>query len=219
MLTAARSHDACFESLSSDAMLLKIGVALLPGSLLAGGLALLLVSPLAWGAGAHAGLSDWAPVLIGVSFALPAIAIGWMTLRATGRKARDRVLVHIVPLAFGVLVMFGGSVVVWGLIAAVPDPATYDALLEPAAVSPDGPPGFAAAQRGVQFQEGMSEAGFLAVPLLLGAFMYAWIWAASYAYTTAFQSDPRMSFEADQAARGDLVELLLRSERGLREHR
>jgi hypothetical protein len=197
-------------------MLLRISVALLPGFLCAAGIALLIASPLAWGAGADAGLSDWQPPLVGAVFALPAIVVGWMTLRAVGRKTHDRVLIHPVPLTFGVLFMFGGSVVVWGLVGSLPDPATYDALIEPAAVSPDGPPGFAAAQRGVQFQEGMSEAGFLAIALPLGALMFAFVWAASYAYTTAFQADPLMRFEARQAREVDAVGMLLRGERGTR---
>jgi hypothetical protein len=200
-------------------MLLRIGVVFLPGFLFAAGAGLLVVSPLAWGAGAHAGLSDWQPPLVGAAFALPAIAVGWMTLRAVGRKARDRVVVHLLPLAFGAPFLFGGSMIVWGLVGSVPDPATYGALLAPPGVSPDVPASVAAAQRGVQFQENMSEAGFLAISLLLGAFVYAWIWAASYAYTSAFQADPLMKFEVSQAHEVDAVGMLLRGERGTRGYR
>ena len=198
-------------------MLTRIIAVLLPGFLFAAGALLLLVaSPLAWGAGAHAGLRDWQPPLVGVVWALPAILMGWKTLRSVGRKTRERVLVHVVPLAFGAMFLFGGSLVIWGLVASVPAPRTYDALLESPAVSPDGPPGFASAQRSVQFQEGMSEAGFLAMALLLAAFLFAWIWAASYAYTTAFQADPAMKFEARQAHEVDGVGMLLRGRRGTR---
>jgi hypothetical protein len=154
-------------------MILRIGVGFLPGFLLAAGIALLLVSPLSWGAGGHAGLRDWQPPLFGVAFALPAIAVGWTTLRAVGRKAQDRVLVHTLPLIFGAMFLFGGSLVVWGLVGSVPNPATYDALLAPAAVSPDVPSSVAAAQREVQFQGDLSEAGLMAISFLIGVFMFA----------------------------------------------
>jgi hypothetical protein len=47
--------------------------------------------------------------------------------------------------------------------------------------------------------------------------MFAWVWAASYAYTTAFQADPLMKFEASQAQEVDGVGMMLRGKRGIRE--
>jgi hypothetical protein len=42
------------------------------------------------------------------------------------------------------------------------------------------------------------------------------VWAAAYAYTTAFQADPLMKFEARRPNEADAVAMLLRGERGTR---
>lgn len=198
-------------------MLQQAGVGVLPGTLLLAGIWLLVVSPFAWGAGAHAGLAAWQPPLVGVVFALPAILLGYTTMRAVARKARHRFALHMLPLAFGVVFMLGGILVVWGLAAAVPDPDTYTSMLRAPAVSPEMPPAVAASQRGVQLQEDMSPVGFLAISLLACFVLVAWVWAASYLYTTAFDADPLMKFEARQAHEVDGVGMLLRGEPGNRD--
>jgi hypothetical protein len=192
----------------------RIGAAWLPGMLVVAGLALLVCTPLAWGVGSRAGLSDWQPPMVGLAFAVPSIVFGAATLRGVDRKARLRCTVHLLPLLFAVPILFGLALAVAGLAVSLPDPSTYNSLVEAPAVTAEALPSVVAAQRGVQLQGDLSPAGFLAIALLVIGFLVAWMSAACYVYTSAFTAEPRMRFESRQEQEIDGVGMMLRGQRG-----
>lgn len=99
-----------------------------PALLLLAGLVMLIMTPFAWGAAAYVGQPDWTTSFNGLLFAVPAIAVGAITLRETLKRTADEFT--LAPIQIGVGFVFILAVAAGVLIFAlrITDPATYETL-------------------------------------------------------------------------------------------
>ena len=95
--------------------------------LLSGGISLLLASPFAWGAAAHVQVPSWMTSFVGVAFALPAIAIGLLTMHriiAATRAEYQLMKLHLPP---GLILLLLGAAAL-NLASRIGQEETYNSL-------------------------------------------------------------------------------------------
>ena len=149
---------------------IRLLLLLLPGLLVVTSLALLVVSPFSWGAGAPIEMSDWMPPVIGVTAGLGALWVGLAALRKVARATRGDFEVFALQLVFGTLMFIAGSGLLLSLIDRLPDASTYEAFLDDDGEPPAAP------------------AAFFVFSLIWGAFNIGWVWVGSYLYSNAISN-------------------------------
>src|SRR6188472_682998 len=110
-------------------MSLKRGLLLLPPALLTlSGLAVLLTSPLAWGAGDDVGLSPWMPTVSGLAFAAPALIFGAPTLVFVLQHSNGRFQGFNVDHIMGLIFFCVFAFIEFGLATRIAAEQTYESL-------------------------------------------------------------------------------------------
>ena len=99
-----------------------------PFALFAGGVMVLIASPLAWGAGSHVELPDWMTTAAGVSLAVPAVIIGALTSVSVWMRTRGDYEASGFVVFLPIFLFTAFSIIEIALAFRLPDPATYDTL-------------------------------------------------------------------------------------------
>ena len=148
-----------------------------PLCLLLSGLAMAAVAPFAWGAGRHAELPDWMPAFSGVVFAVPAVWIGFTTVRETWRRTRGGFSVFHLQLVSGLFLFLILALIEVSLAARVADPATYDSL------------------RNADGTIKTTPLSFLLITVVGVAFATGWLSVGAYLYGQGITSENAFRFE------------------------
>ena len=122
--------------------LFRILLRLLPAALAAAGIAALAGAFLAWGAAEHVEIPAWMPTFVGICFAIPAIALGFISLRSVWYTTREGFTPNWLLLIPGAFALLLAIAVVAGLAAVIADPATYDNLRDADGTINTSPSGF-----------------------------------------------------------------------------
>jgi hypothetical protein len=99
-----------------------------PLALLLSALLILLISPFAWGKGAHVGLPDWLTTFNGLIFGTPGVLIGAYCLQDTWKRTRHGFSAGAFQIAAGLFFLVVGTALQLVIAVQVADPDTYDRL-------------------------------------------------------------------------------------------
>jgi hypothetical protein len=152
--------------------LLRLALLALPVLLGLSSLAAIIVAPLAWGAGDHAGLSSWMPPATALGFGLPGLFIADQLIRRIRNKTAGGFDLSATLLFYGLLAMPVSIAVLVTIAAGVSDTGTYDQL------------------RGND-DDDLSPTAYLAVTLGVSALLNAMVAAASATYLSAISEHRR----------------------------
>ncbi len=120
----------------------RIILRLLPALLIAAGLAALVAAFLAWGAADHVDIPSWMTTFVGICFAVPAIALGFISLRSVWHATREGFTPHWLLLIPGAFALLLAIAVVAGLAGVIADSSTYDNLRDADGAINTTPSGF-----------------------------------------------------------------------------
>lgn len=157
--------------------LIKATLLVPPAALLVCGLALLAAVPGAWGAANHAQLQPWVPPLGGLMFAVMAIVLGAVTVRAVWRRFGEEVFVIPFQIAFSVFMMLATALMAAAIAVRIGDPSSYDSFLDA-----NGRPN-------------TSAAGFLAITAGVLLFLFTFLVACAFTYVNAITDRGPKRFE------------------------
>jgi hypothetical protein len=142
-----------------------------PLALFLSAVALLGLSPAAWGAGEHVGLPAWMTTVGGLGVAAPGVAIGTVCLVRIWASTGEPFYASMLQLSFGLIMFLVSAAAELALALRISDSATYDSL------------------RDTRGNVSVSPSGFLAITFIVGWFFGAWTAVAGYLYSAGIMHD------------------------------